>query len=115
MQTLVRQNKIYSLHSAMSQKEFYKLFKPQLSPKRMLELGVFGGTYFLDGSIKEFPKSWFIKAKTSKTFDIDLNYFKIESGLSRQEWINKGWIFKEDPLGCFNGIVDLRMDEGFLK
>ena len=47
----------------MSQKEFYKLFKPQLS-QRMLELGVFGGTHFLDGSIKEFPKSWFIKAKT---------------------------------------------------
>ena len=63
----------------MSQKEFYKLFKPQLTPKKMLELGVFGGSYFSDGSIKEFPKSWFIKAKISKTFDVNLNYFKIES------------------------------------
>ena len=67
----------------------------------MLELGVFGGAYFVDGSIKEFPKSWFGKAKISKTFDVNLNYFKIESGLSRKEWINKGWIFKEDPLGWF--------------
>ena len=25
--------------------------------KRMLELGVFGGAYFVDGSIKEFPKT----------------------------------------------------------
>ena len=67
----------------------------------MLELGVFGGAYFVDGSIREFPKSWFEKAKISKIFDVNLNYFKIESGLSRKEWINKGWIFKEDPLGWF--------------
>ena len=67
----------------------------------MLELGVFGGAYFADGSIKEFPKSWFTKAKISKTFDVNLNRFKIESGLSRKEWIDKGWIFKEDPLGWF--------------
>ena len=85
----------------MQQEEFYKIFKPQLTPKEMLELGVFGGAYFLDGSIKEFPKTWFIKAKISKTFDVNLNRFKIESGLSRKEWIKKGWIFKEDPLGWF--------------
>ena len=85
----------------MNEKEFYKIFKPQLTPKKMLELGVFGGAYFADGSIKEFPKSWFVKAKISKSFDVNLNRFKIESGLSRKEWIDKGWIFKEDPLGWF--------------
>ena len=84
-----------------NEKEFYKKFKPQLTPKRMLELGVFGGAYFADGSTREFPKSWFAKAKLSKTFDVNLNRFKIESGLSRKEWIDKGWIFKEDPLGWF--------------
>ena len=30
---------------------FYKLFKPQLTPQKMLEMGVFGGSYF-SGKIK---------------------------------------------------------------
>ena len=81
--------------------QIYKLFKPQLTPKEMLELGVFGGSYFNKKQIKEFPKSWFQKAKLSEKFDVKLNRFKVKSGLSRQEWIKKGWIFKEDPLGWF--------------
>ena len=84
----------------MIKKEFYKDFKPELSPKKMLELGVFGGSYF-GSNIKEFPKTWFKKAKLSKNFDISLNCFKVKSGLSRDHWIKKGWIFKEDPLGWF--------------
>ena len=80
--------------------DFYKLFKPQLKPKKMLELGVFGGAYF-GLNIKEYPKSWFINAKISKNFDVNLNRFKVKSGLSRKEWQEKGWIFKQDPLGWF--------------
>ena len=80
--------------------DFYKLFKPQLKPKKMLELGVFGGAYF-GLNIKEYPKSWFINAKISKNFDVNLNRFKVKSGLSRKEWQEKGWIFKKDPLGWF--------------
>ena len=55
----------------------YKIFKPQLSPKKMLELGVFGGSYF-EGKIKEYPKSWFIKAKLTKSFDSKQNYFAVK-------------------------------------
>ena len=80
--------------------DFYKIFKPQLSPKKMLELGVFGGAYF-GQNIKEYPKSWFEKAKISKNFDVKMNRFKVAAGLSREHWIEKGWIFKEDPLGWF--------------
>ena len=82
-------------------KDIYKLFKPQLTPKEMLELGVFGGSYFKDKEMEEFPKSWFKKAKLSKIFDVEINRFKIKSGLPREEWIKKGWIFEEDPLGWF--------------
>ena len=80
--------------------DFYKIFKPELTPKKMLELGVFGGFYF-GSKIKEFPKSWFVNAKLSKDFNVSFNHFKIKSGLSREHWIEKGWIFKEDPLGWF--------------
>ena len=80
--------------------DLYKLFKPQLTPKKMLELGVFGGSYF-GLNIKEYPKLWFKKAKISKNFDVNINRFKVKSGLSRKEWQKKGWIFKQDPLGWF--------------
>ena len=79
---------------------FYKIIKPQLTPKKMLELGVFGRSYF-GKKIKEYPAEWFKNAKISNEFDVNLNRFKIKSGLSREEWLEKGWIFKEDPLGWF--------------
>ena len=79
---------------------FYKLFKPQLTPQRMLEMGVFGGSYF-GNKIKEYPKSWFKNAKLSNTFDVEKNRFRVKAGLSRKEWLDKGWIFKEDSRGWF--------------
>ena len=81
-------------------KSVYKLFKPELTPKKMLEMGVFGGSYY-GLNIKEFPSSWFKNAKISKNFNVNFNRFKVKAGLSRQHWIEKGWIFKEDPLGWF--------------
>jgi len=102
--------------------EIYKLFEPQLTPKEMLSLGVFGGSYFNKKQIKEFPKSWFKNAKISKNFDVNLNRFRVKSGLTRKHWIEKGWIFKEDPLGWFqwycrfcNGRRITRIDEIQIK
>jgi len=101
--------------------DFYKLFKPQLTPQKMLEMGVFGGSYFRN-KIKEYPKSWFKNAKLSKTFDVEKNRFKVKAGLTRKEWLDKGWIFKEDPLGWFqwycrftNGRRIPRIDEIQIK
>ena len=102
-------------------RDFYKLFKPELTPKKMMKLGVFGGSYF-GGNIKEYPKSWFKNAKLSKMFNVNKNRFKVASGLSRKEWIDKGWIFKEDLLGWFqwycrfkNGRRIPRIDEIQIK
>ena len=66
----------------------------------MLKLGVFGGSYF-GLRIKEYPKSWFKNAKTSAKFEVNLNRFRVKSGMSKKQWLEKGWIFKEDPLGWF--------------
>ena len=84
----------------MVKNHFYNIFKPELTPKQMLELGVFGGSYF-GKKIDEYPKAWFKKAKISKKFNVKLNRFRVKAGLSRKEWMDKGWIFKEDPLGWF--------------
>ena len=81
-------------------KDFYKLFKPDLTPKQMLAHGVFGGSY-LGETINEYPKSWFVKAKISKIFNVNLNYFQVRAGLSLKEWKKKDWIMDEDPRGWF--------------
>ena len=66
----------------------------------MLELGVFGGSYF-GLRVKEYPKSWFKNAKISTKFEVNLNRFRVKSGMSKKQWLEKGWIFKENPLGWF--------------
>ena len=91
---------IYTL-TAETGKDFEPDFKPELTPKEMLELGVFEGHYLTDCQ-SEFPKDWFLKAKIdTKKPDISLNYFKIKSRQSLQEWQRKGWIIPPDPRGWF--------------
>lgn len=82
-------------------KNFDPVFKPELAPKKMLELGVFGGKYMTDCT-DEFPKSWFSKAKlNSKKHDASLNFFKVNASQALSVWKKKNWISKEDPRGWF--------------
>ena len=54
-------------------------FTPELTPKQMLELGVFGGKYMTDCR-KEFPASWFKRAKLSPDRPrASLNYFGVNA------------------------------------
>ena len=82
-------------------KNFHSEFRPQLSPKEMLKLGVFGGKYMSDCT-EEFPVDWFEKARLcSEIHDPKLNYFGINASQTLAEWRRKGWIYKEDPRGWF--------------
>ena len=82
-------------------KNFHSEFRPQLSPKQMLELGVFGGKYMSDCT-SEFPVDWFEKARLcSEIHDPELNYFGVNASQTLAEWRRKGWISKEDPRGWF--------------
>lgn len=82
-------------------KNFAKDFKPQLTPKQMLALGVFGGVYMRDCK-REFPSDWFTRAKFAKgARDANLNYFKINASQPLSVWRKKGWIHTEDPRGWF--------------
>ncbi len=90
----------YSLVAGIG-KNFDPSFKPDLTPKEMLSLGVFGGKYMTDCK-KEFPKSWFVDAKlSSEKRDSKLNFFKINASQPLSVWRQKGWIYKDDPRGWF--------------
>ena len=80
---------------------FDPAFTPDLTPKEMLEFGVFCGKYMTDCR-KEFPASWFARAKLSPSRrDCSLNYFGVDASQPLSEWKRKGWIHPDDPRGWF--------------
>lgn len=82
-------------------RHFDSEFCPELSPKEMLELGVFCGKYMTDCR-KEFPGTWFRRAKLSpRGRDCKLNFFGVEASQPLSVWRKKGWIHPDDPRGWF--------------
>jgi len=82
-------------------KKFDPEFKPELTPKEMLSLGVFGGKYMTDCA-KEFPSDWFKDARLcSIRHDPELNYFKVNASQPLSVWRKNGWVYSEDPRGWF--------------
>lgn len=88
------QNYTYVL-SEYPGKNFSPEFNPQLTPEKMLLLGVFEGKYMNDCE-NEFPIEWYEKAKAKGKLcdkpDPSINLFKVKSRLSLQTWRDKGWI-----------------------
>jgi hypothetical protein len=97
---LMQTNYVYDLTEPAG-RNFHRDFTPELTPKEMLELGVFGGKYMTDCR-DEFPADWFARAKLCHEFhDPSLNCFGVNASQPLSEWRRKGWIYEEDPRGWF--------------
>ena len=82
-------------------KNFDPEFKPELTPKELLEMGVFCGKYMTDTQ-REFPPSWFRRAKLSPSGpNCSLNYYGVDASQPLSVWQNKGWVHQDDPRGWF--------------
>ena len=82
-------------------KNFDPEFKPELTPKEMLAMGVFGGKYLTDCQ-NEFPKDWFTHAKLRpEKANPELNFFGVTASQPLALWQQKGWIHPNDPRGWF--------------
>ncbi len=82
-------------------KNFDPRFTPDLTPKEMLALGVFGGKYMTDCR-DEFPADWFEHAKLCREkHDAKLNLFGVNASQPLSVWRKKGWIHPADPRGWF--------------
>lgn len=97
---LMQQGYTYTLSEPMG-KNFHPDFKPELTPKEMLSLGVFGGKYMTD-CIDEFPKDWFKDARLChEKHDPTLNFFGVNASQPLSIWIKNRWIYPLDPRGWF--------------
>ena len=93
-------------------------FTPNLTPKEVLQMGSFGGTYFrpIYSSVtkqkygkevwEELPKEWLegLNVRTmvsSSLYDASRNKYKVKCGASLEEWENSGWMHRQDPYGWF--------------
>jgi len=72
-------------------KNFYSDFNPELTLKEVLALGVFGGKHMTDRK-KEFPESWFMRAKfLPEHHDDTLNFFHKHASQPLKVWKENGW------------------------
>ena len=95
----------------------YPNFRPNLTPKEVLQLGSFGGTYFRpiysgvkgesrSGQWKELPKDWLEglnvgRQVASRSYDVGVNKYGVKCGGSLEMWESSGWITDSDPYGWF--------------
>lgn len=82
------------------------VFKAQLEPEQILDLGVFGGSYFEAATEEDFldMRSTIVEMALQNRgrYDKSKNHYGVKAGQSYDVWVRNGWIFPEDPLGWFH-------------
>lgn len=92
-------------------------FRPNLTPKEVLQMGSFGGTYFRtiesgvtgqthEDAWKELPADWLegldIPTQVaSQHYSEEVNKYGVKCGGSLEMWEESGWITEIDPFGWF--------------
>ncbi|GAB4819510.1 hypothetical protein N2152v2_006556 [Parachlorella kessleri] len=93
-------------------------FRPNLTPKQVIQAGSFGGIYFNPSGGKpgirgssvavdpgEHPADWFEglprKAYAARIYTVGTNKYKVKAGQDQAFWEQKGWIHSQDPRGWF--------------
>ncbi|XP_028838435.1 uncharacterized protein LOC114791975 isoform X2 [Denticeps clupeoides] len=90
-------------------------FKPNMTPKEVLQAGSFGGTYFrpiyssittiqrrVEGTSGRLARRPGYKQVASPTYREGVNTYKVKCGGSLQMWESSGWIVAQDPYGWFH-------------
>ena len=96
----MQQNYVY-FRTESPGRHFDPAFQPQVTPREMLALGVFGGKYMTDCR-EEFRASWFRHARLCPDrHDPRLNCFGVNASQSLATWWRNGWIHPHDPRGWF--------------
>jgi hypothetical protein len=97
---LMQRGYVYKLTEPVAT-NFSPGFSPDLTPKQMLALGVFGGKYMTDCR-GEFPADWFARAKLChERHDRRFNYFGVNASQSLAVWRRHNWLRPQDPRGWF--------------
>ena len=93
-------------------------FRPNMSPKEVIQAGSFGGTYFrpIKSGVtkksygpevwKELPDDWLENVNVQKLvaspiYDVSVNKYKAKCGSSLEAWESSNWIRAQDPYGWF--------------
>lgn len=88
-----------------------EIFKPNLSPREVIERGAFGGSYFgigigmeeenylplFESLFKDIDKGQYL----SRSYSPKNNKFKTRSGMGYEYWRDMGWMRGQDPRGWF--------------
>jgi hypothetical protein len=97
---LMQRDYVYVLREPVG-RNFAAAFRPELTPRAMLRLGVFGGKYLTDCQA-EFPADWFSHAKLChERHAAELNHFGVNASQPLSIWRKNGWLYVEDPRGWF--------------
>ena len=101
----------------------YPDFKPNLTPIEIFKMGSFGGTYWrpIHSEVtgkkykdihKKYPDNWWkgipLEHLTSgwENYDKTINKYKVQVGLTLEEWEDYSWITEYNPYGWMHWYCD---------